>query len=71
MKPKNTIAESGKDSLIEDAIICGVLTAALYLMFGMSGCGVSTPGGYVAGTVGYLETYNQGMLPPSERKVLR
>jgi hypothetical protein len=39
----------------------------------LTGCGVSTPSGYVFGTTGYLEEFNRGKLSevsPAERQRL-
>lgn len=33
---------------------------AVLVSVSLSACGVSTPGGYVLGTTGYLEEYNTG-----------
>ena len=35
-------------------------TYLIFLLLSLTACGISTPGGYVLGTTGYLEVYNQG-----------
>ena len=62
------VPKAPQDTPVQDAIMCGVLAAGLYLLVATTGCGVSTPGGYVAGSTSYLAEYNQGGFMPAARK---
>lgn len=45
---------------IETLMIGAFVGAFIWCMMAMSACGISTPGGYVAGSTSYLAEYNQG-----------
>ena len=38
----------------------------LLLSYGLTACGVSSPGGFVAGTTSYLAEFNRGQQRPGE-----
>ncbi len=61
MNPETTttpVPNRPQDSVLEEAVFCAVLAAALYLLMGMSACGV-TAGGFTAGTTSFLQEANR------------
>lgn len=59
--------DSAKQSNYTSDYVCNLVlwAAILGLWVYCSGCGFSTPGGYVAGTTGYLEAFYAGSARPT------